>query len=108
MLLAGTSAPFAGPSDIRGQLVASDIPWPTIKLSTGEEIRLDDQGYTLHRDAPNRADRKTVFDTFWKEYGQFHKLWFCEFCLQFFGYESELNRHLVRCVLLSHDCVCGR
>src|SRR3546814_5048988 len=34
-------------------------------------LRLDDQGYTLHRDAPNRADRKAVFDAFWKEYGQF-------------------------------------
>ncbi|HVI97658.1 MAG TPA: oligoendopeptidase F [Sphingomonas sp.] len=71
VLLAGTSAPFQGPSDIRGQLVASDIPWPTIKLSTGEDVRLDDQGYTLHRDAPNRADRKAVFDAFWKEYGRF-------------------------------------
>src|SRR3546814_14261627 len=70
-LLAGTSAPFAGPGDIRGQLVASDIPWPTIPLSTGEKVRLDDQGYTLHRDAPNRADRKAVFDAFWKKYGQF-------------------------------------
>ena len=70
-LLAGTSAPFAGPGDIRGQLVASDIPWPTVTLSTGEKARLDDQGYTLHRDAANRADRKLVFDTFWKEYGQF-------------------------------------
>src|SRR3546814_13700080 len=71
--LAGTSAPFAGPGDIRGQLVASDIPWPTIPLSTGEKVRLDDQGYTLHRDAPNRADRKAVLDAFWKEYGQFQR-----------------------------------
>ena len=54
-----------GPSDIREQLVASDIPWPTVTLSTGKQVRLDDQGYTLNRDAPNRADRKLVFDTFW-------------------------------------------
>ncbi|MCM8730856.1 oligoendopeptidase F [Hephaestia sp. GCM10023244] len=71
VLLAGTAAPFSGPSDIRGQLVASDIEWPTITLSTGAEVRLDDQGYTLHRDAPDRADRKAVFDAFWKQYGQF-------------------------------------
>src|SRR3546814_17546033 len=44
VLLAGTSAPFAGPGDIRGQLVASDIPWPTIPLSTGEKVRLDEIG----------------------------------------------------------------
>ncbi|MGH6614179.1 oligoendopeptidase F [Sphingomonas sp.] len=70
-LLASTSAPLQGPEDIRGQLVASDIPWPTITLSTGKSIRLDDQGHTLVRDAPNRADRKKVFDTFWATYGQF-------------------------------------
>ncbi|MBS0479521.1 MAG: oligoendopeptidase F [Proteobacteria bacterium] len=70
-LLAGVAAPFSGPSDIREQLVASDIPWPTVTLSTGKQVRLDDQAYTLNRDAPNRADRKLVFDTFWAEYGKF-------------------------------------
>ena len=70
-LLAGVGAPFAGPSDIRGQLVASDIPWPTVTLSTGKKVRLDDQTYTLNRDAPVRADRKLVFDAFWGEYGKF-------------------------------------
>ena len=71
VLLAGTSAPFSGPRDIREQLVASDIPWPTVTLSTGKAVRLDDQAYTLNRDAPVRADRKLVFDTFWAEYGKF-------------------------------------
>ncbi|THD37920.1 MAG: oligoendopeptidase F [Sphingomonas sp.] len=70
-LLAGVGAPFSGPSDIREQLVASDIPWPTVTLSTGKQVRLDDQAYTLNRDAANRADRKLVFDTFWAEYGKF-------------------------------------
>jgi oligoendopeptidase F len=71
ILLAGTSAPFSGARDIREQLVASDIPWPTVTLSTGKQVRLDDQAYTLNRDAPDRADRKLVFDTFWAEYGKF-------------------------------------
>jgi oligoendopeptidase F len=70
-LLAGVGSPLSGPSDIREQLVASDIPWPTVTLSTGKQVRLDDQAYTLNRDAPNRADRKLVFDTFWAEYGKF-------------------------------------
>lgn len=70
-LLAGMGAPLAGPGNIREQLVASDIPWPTVTLSTGKQVRLDDQAYTLNRDAPNRADRKLVFDTFWAEYGKF-------------------------------------
>lgn len=71
ILLAGAGAPLSGPGTIREQLVGSDIPWPTITLSTGKKVRLDDQAYTLNRDAPARADRKAVFDTFWGEYGHF-------------------------------------
>ena len=70
-LLASASAPLAGPNDIRDQLAASDIPRPTVKLSDGRDIRLDDQGYTLARGAPNRADRKMVFDQFWGSYKAF-------------------------------------
>jgi len=70
-VLAATSAPLQGPTDISEQLRSSDIPWPTITLSTGKQVRLDDQGYTLTRDATNRADRIAVFDTFWKQYGAF-------------------------------------
>jgi oligoendopeptidase F len=70
-LLASAGTPLSGPSDIRDQLAASDIPRPTVKLSDGKEIRLDDQGYTLARGAPNRADRKMVFDKFWGSYKAF-------------------------------------
>jgi oligoendopeptidase F len=70
-LLAAAGTPLAGPQDIRDQLTASDMPRPTVKLSDGKEIRLDDQGYTLARGAPNRADRKQVFDKFWASYKAF-------------------------------------
>jgi oligoendopeptidase F len=70
-LLASAGTPLAGPNDIRDQLASSDIPRPTVKLSDGREIRLDDQGYTLARDAVNRADRKIVFDKFWASYKAF-------------------------------------
>jgi len=70
-LLASAGTPLAGPQDIRDQLASSDIPRPTVKLSDGKEIRLDDQGYTLARDAVNRADRKLVFDKFWASYKAF-------------------------------------
>ena len=72
-LLAAASSPLAGPQDVRDQLAASDIPRPTIKLSDGKEVRLDDQGYTLVRGAPNRADRKKVFDSFWASYKALRK-----------------------------------
>jgi oligoendopeptidase F len=70
-LLASAGSPLAAPGEISGQLRSSDIPWPTVKLSTGQEVRLDSQGYTLTRDAPNRADRKLVFDAFWQAHGKF-------------------------------------
>ncbi len=70
-MLASAGTPLAGPQDIRDQLASSDIPRPTVKLSDGKEVRLDDQGYTLARGVPNRADRKQVFDKFWASYKAF-------------------------------------
>jgi oligoendopeptidase F len=70
-LLALAGPPLSGPDDIRSQLTLSDIPRPTVKLSDGREVRLDDQGYTEARSAPNRADRKLVFDKFWGSYKAF-------------------------------------
>jgi oligoendopeptidase F len=45
-------------------LTNADIPWPTIKLSTGEEVRLDASAYGKYRESPNRDDRKRVMDAF--------------------------------------------
>jgi oligoendopeptidase F len=45
-------------------LTNADIPWPTVKLSTGEEVRLDASAYTKYREVPNRDDRKLVMDAF--------------------------------------------
>jgi len=70
-LLASAGTPLAGPQDIRDQLAASDIPRPTVKLSDGKEMRLDDQGYTIVRGTANRNDRKMVFDKFWTSYKAF-------------------------------------
>jgi len=70
-ILAASQTPLTGPGDIRVQLVSSDIPRPTVTLSDGTKAALDDQGYTLHRSAPNRADRKLVFDSFWASYKAF-------------------------------------
>ena len=49
----------------------SDMPWPTVKLSDGTEVKLDQAAYTQHREAANRDDRKKVLDAFfgkWKEF----------------------------------------
>ncbi|MEO8676248.1 MAG: M3 family oligoendopeptidase, partial [Casimicrobiaceae bacterium] len=45
-------------------LTNADIPWPKIKLSTGEEVTVDGSAYTKYREAANRDDRKRVMDAF--------------------------------------------
>ena len=52
-------------------LANAEIPWPTVKLSDGTQVRLDQAAYTKYRGDDKRADRKLVFDAFfgkWKEY----------------------------------------
>lgn len=65
------SQSFGAPSTTYGLLANSDIPWPTITLSNGEEVRVDSQGYSYARASENRADRKLVFDTFWSKWQEY-------------------------------------
>ena len=50
--------------EVQGVLANADLPYPTVKLSTGESVRLDASAYTLHRQDRNRADRDKVFSSF--------------------------------------------
>jgi oligoendopeptidase F len=55
---------FAGTgSAAYGILTNADLPWPTVKLTTGE-VRLDPTGYGLARASRNPADRDLVFSAF--------------------------------------------
>lgn len=58
-------------STIRDLFNNAELPWPSVTLSTGETVRLDDAAYTNYRQAPNRADRDTVFHAFWRAHQQF-------------------------------------
>ena len=51
----------------------ADMPWPTVRLSDGKEVRLDQAAYTDLREAPNRDDRKRVFDAFWGKWKEFER-----------------------------------
>ena len=70
-LMAAASLALGGAQRIYSQLQNSDIPWPTITLSTGEEVRLDAAGYVKGRAAPNRQDRIDTFTAFYETYEQF-------------------------------------
>jgi oligoendopeptidase F len=58
----------SAPQTIYQMVANSDIPWPTVTLSTGEEGVIDSQGYSRFRGADNRDDRKLVFDAFWNKW----------------------------------------
>jgi oligoendopeptidase F len=45
-------------------LINADLPFPTVKLSTGESIRLDQSGYERARTTGSPADREKVFRAF--------------------------------------------
>ena len=62
---------LVAPNDIYSIVANSDIPWPTVTLSNGEEHVIDSQGYSRWRASENRADRKHVFDAFWSRWEEY-------------------------------------
>ncbi|GAA6169044.1 oligoendopeptidase F [Sessilibacter corallicola] len=65
-LLASASAVLGSPNEIYELLVNADVKWPEVELSSGDKVTLNQAGYARYRSAPNREDRKLVFDTFWQ------------------------------------------
>ena len=64
-VLAAAGDVLQQPDAVYGQLANSDLPYPTVTLSDGTQVRLDQSAYERYRQSPNRADRKLVFDAFW-------------------------------------------
>lgn len=65
------SQSFDAPSTIYGILGNSDIPFPTLTLPDGEEVRVDSQGYGRLRSHPDQAIRKQTFDAFWGKWQEY-------------------------------------
>ncbi|MBV9045201.1 MAG: oligoendopeptidase F family protein [Alphaproteobacteria bacterium] len=63
--LASAGDVFSQPNAIYSVLANGEVPFPTVKLSTGETVTIGQGTYAKYRQLPNRADRKAVFDTFW-------------------------------------------
>jgi len=70
-VIANASLVSGAPFDLYNIFVGADMPYPTVKLSTGEEVRMDQSAYTRHRSSPVREDRIAVFDAFWTRFGEF-------------------------------------
>jgi oligoendopeptidase F len=58
---------------IYGIFKNADMPYPTVELSNGEKVLIDQAGYSRYRASANRADRKIVFETFFGKYNDFRR-----------------------------------
>jgi oligoendopeptidase F len=70
-VLASAGDVLQQPDFVYNQLANTDLPYPKIKLSGGEEVTLDQSAYEKYRQSPNRADRKLVFDAFWGAWNKY-------------------------------------
>lgn len=70
-LLAQAGLALSQPNQIYSLFANTSIPWPSLTLSDGTEVKLNQAGYSKYRGTANREDRKAVFDTFWEAWGQY-------------------------------------
>ena len=66
--------PLAGSAaNIQGILANADFPYPTITLSEGRRVKLDQAGYAEVRTSPNREDRRAAMSAFFGSLGGFSR-----------------------------------
>ena len=64
--------PLAGnPSSLYNILSNADFPFPTVTLSTGKSVKIDQAAFGELRALPNRADRQKVMSAFFTALGSF-------------------------------------
>jgi oligoendopeptidase F len=62
---------LAQPDNVFSQLVDGELPFGSIKVSTGETIKIDRAAFQKYRQALNRDDRKKAFDSFFSTLSAF-------------------------------------
>lgn len=70
-LLASSSVMASAPSSIFDILTNADFPYPTVTLSDGKTVKLDNAAFSLYRTVPDRKDREKVMSTFFTSLGSF-------------------------------------
>jgi len=70
-VMAASGKLLRAPSQTYSVFANADLPWPTITLSDGEEVYLNQSGYTKYRGVDNREDRRAVFEAFWGKLGEY-------------------------------------
>jgi oligoendopeptidase F len=70
--LLADAGPLAGnPSSLYNILANADFPFPTVTLSTGKNVKIDQAAFGELRALPNRADRQKVMSAFFTALGSF-------------------------------------
>ncbi|HSP13517.1 MAG TPA: oligoendopeptidase F [Thermoanaerobaculia bacterium] len=75
------------PGDVYGIFADADFPYPSVKLSSGETVKLDKASFGRYRAVANRDDRRKVMETFFGALGDYKST---------FGatYSGEVNRDM--------------
>jgi oligoendopeptidase F len=68
-LLAGALVMASGPSSVYNIFSNADFPYPTVVLSDGKTVKLDDAAFELYRASPIREDRQKVMAAFFGALG---------------------------------------
>lgn len=102
-ILAETGLLASGPYTIFSVFSNADLPYPKIKLSSGETVLLNPAGYSQYRAVANRNDRQRVFNSFFGKLSRFQNTFGTQlyanvkkdiFYSRARGYASSLERAL--------------
>jgi oligoendopeptidase F len=70
-LLASAAAVTAVPSTTSGLLLNAEFPYPSVSLSDGRTVKVDQQTFSELRQSKNRADREKVMSAYFGALGTF-------------------------------------
>jgi oligoendopeptidase F len=72
-LLADASPALASASNVFNILSNADFPYPSVTLTDGRTVKVDQAAYTALRALPNRGDREKVMTAFFNSLGSFSR-----------------------------------
>ena len=72
-LLASSGPMAVAPSNVYNILSNADFPFPTVRLSTGQDVRLSQPNFVMHRASPVREDRQNVMAAYFGALGEFSR-----------------------------------
>ncbi|HEX7086050.1 MAG TPA: oligoendopeptidase F [Vicinamibacterales bacterium] len=72
-LLARAAPVAAGAGTTANLFLNADLPWPTMTVADGKQVRLDVPGYSLVRESAVRDDRRAAMETFFGALGGYRR-----------------------------------